>query len=62
MKKKEKVSEIFLYGWRDHLFVSELNNEYVTREMFETVFLGGKTSSMKLNVLSQRCQKRNKLT
>ena len=30
-----------MYGWRDHLFVSELNNEYVTREMFETV-LGGK--------------------
>jgi len=28
----------FLYGWCKHYFVSELNNEYFTRQIYKTVF------------------------
>jgi len=27
----------FLYGWCEHLFVGELNNEYFTTQIFKTV-------------------------
>ena len=40
MKKKEKASEVFCTAGVIIFFVSELNNEYVTREMFKTVFWG----------------------
>jgi len=31
-------NETFLYGWCEHHFVSELNNEYFSRQIFKTVF------------------------
>jgi len=34
-------SGIFLYGWCEHHFVSELNNEYFTRKIFSNSFLSG---------------------
>jgi len=30
-----------LYGWCEHLFVSELNNEYFTTQIFQNIFLSG---------------------
>jgi len=31
----------FLCGWCEHLFVSELNNEYFVRQVFLKQFLSG---------------------
>jgi len=33
----ESIME-FLYGWCEHLFVTELNSKYFTRQIFKTVF------------------------
>jgi len=33
-----RQSWYFLYGWCEHLFVSELSNVYFTRQHFKTVF------------------------
>jgi len=61
MKKKEKASEVFCTAG----VIIFLSVNYIMNMLTEKClkqFWGGKTSSMKLNVLSQRCQKRNKLT
>ena len=34
----------FLYGWCEHLFVNELNNEYLPDKYFKTVFWVAKSS------------------
>ena len=34
----------FLYSWHEHVFVSKLNNEYFTRQIFNNNFLSGEVS------------------
>jgi len=50
-------NRIYLYGWCEHLFVSELHNEYFTRQIFKTVFWVAKsyTAICSIQLLFEHC-------
>ena len=45
----------FLYGGCDHHFVSDLRNEYFTRQIFKTVFSGKVFGGSLLQLLLEHC-------